>query len=70
MTDPIADPVRLSLEVGLLCALLGLPLAVAFGWLLSRRRFPGKALVGSVILGPMAARLLSAAWRYSSLKVR
>lgn len=47
------DPVRLSVEVGLLCAALGLPWAVAFGWLLARRRFPGKALLGSLVLAPM-----------------
>jgi len=50
--DP-ASAVRLSLGVGLCCALLGLPIAGSLGWLLARRRFPGKALLGTLVLAPM-----------------
>lgn len=49
----MAGPLRLSLGVGLWCSLLGLPLAVGLGWLLARRSFPGKAVLGTLLLSPM-----------------
>jgi len=48
-----AAAVRLSLAVGAACAAIGLPLAVALGWLLARRRFPGRPLLGALVLLPM-----------------
>ena len=47
-------PIRLSLVVGLLAVLIGLVPAVALGWVLARRDFPGKSIVSTVILAPLA----------------
>jgi molybdate transport system permease protein len=46
--------IRLSLLVGLWCALLGLFPAIGLGWLLARREFRGKSLVSTVVLAPLA----------------
>jgi molybdate transport system permease protein len=43
----------LSLQVGLLCALLGAPLAIALGYLLARREFWGRSLLGTLLLAPL-----------------
>ena len=45
--------ISLSLQVGLWCAILGLPVAVALGWLLARRTFPGKLLLNMIIFTPL-----------------
>ena len=45
--------VALSLRVAVTAALASLPFAVAAGWLLARRRFPGKALLDAVIHLPL-----------------
>ncbi len=50
--DPFAA-VRLSLVVALWCTVLGLPVAVALGWLLARKRFFGKTLVTALVMAPM-----------------
>ncbi|CAN0347226.1 unnamed protein product, partial [Laminaria digitata] len=42
-----------SLWVGLLCALLGFFPATAFGFLLARRKLPGKAIISTLLLSPM-----------------
>jgi molybdate transport system permease protein len=50
------DPGRaiaLSLLVGLWCALLGLPVAAALGWLMARRRLPLRPLFSTVLLAPL-----------------
>lgn len=47
------DAVRLSVEVGAWCVVIGFPPAVALGWLLARRDFPGKSLVGTLLLAPL-----------------
>ena len=52
LPDP-ASAIRLSVEAGLGCALFGLPIAVALGWLLARHRFRGKQLISTLILAPM-----------------
>lgn len=52
MTDPVSA-IRLSLQVGLWCAVLGLPVAVALGWVLARRRFVGRTLLSAVLLVPL-----------------
>ena len=49
MTSPIA----LSLVVAACGAGLGLPPAIALGWLLARARFRGKALVSAIVLLPL-----------------
>ena len=43
----------LSVQVGLWCVVLGLPLAVGLGWVLARWDFPGKALLQGAVLVPM-----------------
>jgi molybdate transport system permease protein len=49
----VANAVRLSLIVGLCAAGLGLVPAVAAGWVLARRTFPGKAVLGALLMLPM-----------------
>ncbi|MBI3289162.1 MAG: molybdate ABC transporter permease subunit [Elusimicrobia bacterium] len=53
MTPLTLDAVRLSLEAGLFCAVLGFPPALALGWLLARRDFPGKSALGALIMAPL-----------------
>lgn len=48
-----ASAVRISLEIGLWCALLGFPPAAALGWLLARRDFPGKTALSALLLTPL-----------------
>lgn len=53
---PGLDPwsaVRLSLIVALSAVLLGLVPAVAMGWLLARKDFPGKSFVSMVVMAPL-----------------
>jgi len=50
--DPVAA-IRLSLLVALASVVVGLLPAVALGWLLARRRFPGKSVVSTVFLAPL-----------------
>ena len=45
--------IGLSLKVALVAALASLPFGVAMGWLLARRRFPGKALVDALVHLPL-----------------
>ena len=45
--------VALSLRVALMAAVASLPLAVAAGWLLARRRFPGQAVLDALIHLPL-----------------
>jgi molybdate transport system permease protein len=54
----VADPsfssaLSLSVRVGLACAAGGLLPAVGLGYLLARRRFPGKAALSTLLLLPM-----------------
>lgn len=53
MTPEGLTAIGLSVQVGLWCALVGLPLAIALGWLLARRQFFGKTLLSGVVLVPM-----------------
>lgn len=53
MTVSTASAVRVSLEIGVLCAVLGLVPAAACGWLLSRRDFRGKTLLSALLLAPL-----------------
>ncbi|MHC9084842.1 molybdate ABC transporter permease subunit [Luteimonas sp. RIT-PG2_3] len=43
----------LSLKVAIVAALASLPLGIATGWLLARRRFPGKSLLDALIHLPL-----------------
>jgi molybdate transport system permease protein len=48
-----SSAIRLSLHVGLWCVLLGAPIAIFFGWVLARKNFFGKSVVGTLLLGPL-----------------
>ena len=45
--------IALSLKVALCAALGSLPFGIAVGWLLARRRFPGKALLDALVHLPL-----------------
>jgi molybdate transport system permease protein len=49
----VIEVVLLSLGVAIAAVLLSMPFAVALGWLLARRRFPGKVLLEAVIAAPL-----------------
>lgn len=54
MTAPIATgPVWLSIGVAAWATLAALPPAVALGWVLARRTFPGKALLSTFVYAPL-----------------
>ncbi len=48
-----AGPLRLSLGVAIWAMLVAAPFAIAFGWLLARRQFPGKAIVSTIVYAPL-----------------
>ena len=50
--DPIGA-VLLSTQVALATVVCGAPVALFFGWLLARGRFPGKWLISSLLMVPM-----------------
>lgn len=45
--------IGLSLKVAIVAALASLPPGIACGWLLARRRFPGKALLDALLHLPL-----------------
>lgn len=47
------DAIQLSLKVALLCTILVLPIAVAIGWILARKRFWGKSVVEGFLHLPL-----------------
>jgi molybdate transport system permease protein len=49
----IADVVRLSLGVAGWSTVVAAPFAIAVGWLLARRAFPGKAVVSTLVYAPL-----------------
>ncbi len=49
----IGSAIRLSLIVALVATLVGLVPAVAIGWLLARRDFPGKTLLSTLVMAPL-----------------
>ena len=53
LTDPEWQAVLLSLKVSSLAVALSLPFGIFFAWLLVRTRFPGKALLDSVLHLPL-----------------
>ncbi|HET6584554.1 MAG TPA: molybdate ABC transporter permease subunit [Nannocystaceae bacterium] len=50
--EPLAA-IRLSLVVALWCTVIGLPIAIAIGWVLARKRFLGKTVVTAIVMAPM-----------------
>ncbi len=55
-------PLLLSLFVGAVATLLALPFAVAGGWLLARRTFPGKVLVETGLMLPLVVPPVVTGW--------
>ncbi len=53
LTDPEWQAVLLSLKVSSLAVALSLPFGIFFAWLLVRCKFPGKALLDSVLHLPL-----------------
>lgn len=49
----LAATIRLSLVVALWCTIAALPIAVALGWVLARKRFFGKTIVTAAVMVPM-----------------
>jgi molybdate transport system permease protein len=49
----LSDPVSLSIGVAFWATLVATPFAVAVGWVLARRRFPGKAVVSTLVYAPL-----------------
>lgn len=47
------DPIRLSVGVAAWATALAAPCAVALGWVLARKRFPGKALLSTLVYAPL-----------------
>ncbi len=45
--------ITLSIKVATISGLASLPFGIALGWLLARRRFPGKALIDAVVHLPL-----------------
>ena len=45
--------IQLSLYVALICAVITLPLAIAVGWFLARKRFFGKSVLEGIIHLPL-----------------
>ncbi|WP_027082539.1 molybdate ABC transporter permease subunit [Lysobacter sp. HA18] len=53
LTADEASAVLLSLKVATVATLASLPVAIAVGWLLARRRFPGRLLVDALVHLPL-----------------
>ncbi|MET0321580.1 MAG: molybdate ABC transporter permease subunit, partial [Duganella sp.] len=52
-TEPAWIALRLSLKVACWATLLALVFGLAFGYLLARKRFPGRELLDAVLTLPM-----------------
>ena len=53
LTEPEWQAVQLSVRVALVAVVCSLPFGVGMGWLLARRRFPGKFAVETVVNLPL-----------------
>lgn len=53
LSDPEWQAVMLSLRVSMLAVLVSLPFGILMAWILVRKRFPGKALLDSIIHLPL-----------------
>ena len=49
----MSSPLGLSIQVGLWCVILGLPVALPLGWLLARVHFRGKSVVTTLVMAPV-----------------
>ena len=67
LTDPEWQAVILSLKVSSLAVLFSLPFGIFFAWLLVRCKFPGKALLDSVLHLPLMYRRTSTLAWFTSL---
>jgi molybdate transport system permease protein len=53
LTADEVTAIALSLKVASVAALASLPFGIALGWLLARKRFPGKALLDALVHLPL-----------------
>ena len=53
LTPAEIDAILLSLKVAATAVVCSLPFGIAFGWLLARKRFPGKLLLDTVLVLPL-----------------
>lgn len=53
LTPAERDAIVLSLQVAATAVAWSLPFGIAFGWLLARKRFPGKLLLDTVLVLPL-----------------
>jgi molybdate transport system permease protein len=53
MTSDQWSAIFLSLQVAIVAVVVSLPLGIALGWLLARKRFPGKAVVETLVNLPL-----------------
>ena len=53
LTPAEIDAILLSLKVAATAVACSLPLGIAFGWLMARKRFPGKLLLDTVLVLPL-----------------
>ncbi len=51
--DPISA-IKLSIAVGIACVIVGLPIAIFFGWLMARKNFRGKSILNLALFFPLA----------------
>lgn len=50
--DPYSA-IWLSLAVGIMTVVLGAPPAISLGWVLAKKSFPGKAVIGTLVQAPL-----------------
>jgi len=53
LTPAERDAILLSLKVAVTAVACSLPFGIAFGWLLARKRFPGKLLLDTLLVLPL-----------------
>jgi len=53
LTPAETDAILLSLKVALTAVAFSLPLGIGFGWLMARKRFPGKLLLDTLLVLPL-----------------
>jgi molybdate transport system permease protein len=53
VSNDASSAIWLSLQVAVWCTIFAAPIAVALGWLLARREFPGKTILSAAVFAPM-----------------
>lgn len=53
LTPLETEALFLSLRVALWCVVISLPVGIATAWLLARKEFPGKLLLGAIVYAPL-----------------